>query len=146
VTVVFTMRDYAFFSIFALIFLQLIWMVFNHAVKPLKHYSEKTHRVELMNDWTIMITNYLMLLFTDIISNPVTRYNIGWVLIGIQGATVVVSLTLVVIDVIHGVRTTSRNAFKLAYLIISRRSAPTSASPAGRRARMTRRSIKVNLR
>jgi hypothetical protein len=39
--------------------------------------NEKTHRIELMNDWTIMITNYLMLLFTDLVDNPVTRYNIG---------------------------------------------------------------------
>jgi hypothetical protein len=75
-------------------------MIFNHAVKPLKHVNKKTHRIELINDWTIMITNYLMLLFTEIIADPVMRYTIGWVLVSVQGLTVAISLSLFLVEII----------------------------------------------
>jgi hypothetical protein len=81
VLVVFLMRDHCYFSIFVLMYLQLFWMIFNVSVKPLQYENEKTHRIEFMNDWTIMLTNYMMLLFTDLIHNPEHKYNIGWVLI-----------------------------------------------------------------
>ena len=55
-----------------------------------------------MNDWTIMLTNYMMLLFTDLIHNPEHKYNIGWVLIATQGINILISLTLVVIETVKG--------------------------------------------
>jgi hypothetical protein len=59
-----------------------------------------------MNDWTIMITLYTMVLFTEITHDPKERYNIGWLLIGVQGCAIVVSLVLVLVDSIKGCKQT----------------------------------------
>ena len=67
VLVVFLLRDWGYFTLFILMYFQLFWMIFSVSVKPLKYESEKTHRIDFMNDWTIMGTIYIMLLFTDII-------------------------------------------------------------------------------
>jgi hypothetical protein len=100
VAVVFGLRDEGTMTIWVLMVFQILWMVFNHVVKPLKFKSEKAHRIEMMNDWVNMLTLYFMLLFTDLIPNPKHRYNIGWILISIQAVATVTCITLAVIEII----------------------------------------------
>jgi hypothetical protein len=49
---------------------QMLCMLFNHVVKPLRYKSVRAHNIELMNDWAVLITYYFMLLFTDLIGDP----------------------------------------------------------------------------
>lgn len=98
------MRDIEVFCIFTLIYMQLTWMVFNKLVKALYGQSKRSHYVEVMNDWTILITTYLMLLFTEMIHEPQVRYNVGWALAGVQGIAILVSLSLALYDTIVAVR------------------------------------------
>jgi len=103
VITMFFLRDKAFYSVFVIIGLHLIWMAFNHVVKPLRYESVRTHNTEIMNDWTILVTMYMMLLFTEIISKPEIRYNIGWLLVGSQGLNIAISLGLVLTDTITAI-------------------------------------------
>lgn len=75
-------------------------MTYTFTVQPFA--SRKEYWSELENDWTIMISIYLVLCFSDIVPNPKLRYAIGWFLAGIQGFNIAVTITRVIIDVIKG--------------------------------------------
>lgn len=83
---------------------QMVCMIFNHVVKPLKYKNETAHRLELMNDWAILVTYYFMLLFTDLIHDPKHKYSIGWVLISIQATAFIVSILVAIADIGYGIK------------------------------------------
>ena len=97
VVVVYYLRDYPTISIILLLHLQLIAMVFNHLVKPLKLESKNSHYLEVMNDGTIHAATCFVFCFTEWVSDPVARYKVGWMLVGAQGGALSISLTFLVI-------------------------------------------------
>ena len=101
VLIVFYMIDYpAVFSIFLLLHLQLIAMLFSHHVKPLKWVSKQSHYLDIMNDWTIYTSTCVILNFTEFVHSPDTRYKAGWILILVQGFSILISLTVAFVNFI----------------------------------------------
>ena len=84
VFVVFLMRDEGFFCVLIIMGFQLLFMLYNTSVQPLKTAENSgSHKLEMMNNWTIMITIYHLILFTDIINDPKIRYTLGWGIVGV---------------------------------------------------------------
>jgi hypothetical protein len=104
VFVVFLMRDKGFFCVLVIMGFQLLFMLYNTSVQPLKTAeSSGSHKLEIMNNWTIMITIYHLILFTDIINDSKIRYKLGWGIVGVQGLNLTISLTSVFIETVKGI-------------------------------------------
>jgi phosphatidylserine synthase len=104
VLVVFYLRDDSDAAIWVLMGVQMVCMIFNHVVKPLRYKNVRAHNIELINDWAVLITYYFMLLFTDLISDPKIKYSIAWLLISIQGSAFIASISLALVDIARALK------------------------------------------
>ena len=81
---------------------QVYWMGYNHTVKPLYYASPRSHKLEVLTDWTILFTIYCVICFTDLVLDYQTRYFIGWFLLAAHGMTIAISIGFVAVDAING--------------------------------------------
>lgn len=59
------------------------------------------NRQETFNEFTVMISGYALLHYTDYVPDPADRYIFGWCNIGIIALNLVVNLTIMMIASIH---------------------------------------------
>ena len=55
---------------------------------------------EVINEATILCVTYFLIVFTDYITDPVTRYNVGWTQIGIITINIVINWLNLVISLL----------------------------------------------
>jgi hypothetical protein len=58
-------------------------MGYNIVVKPLKYLDERAHKLEVMNDWTILFSTYLVMMFSNLVPQAEVRYSAGWLLLSV---------------------------------------------------------------
>ena len=61
-------------------------LVYLLQVKPLE--TPFAHRVEVFNEVTIVVLIYGLMMFTDFVDDPVTRYRIGWAYMAVNLANI----------------------------------------------------------
>jgi len=70
--------------------LSILQLSYLHNVKPLD--KLKLNNLELMNEYTILLIIYQMLLYTNYVPSPQDRYDFGWTSCIIIGLSVLVNL------------------------------------------------------
>ena len=85
---------YLWVQVATLNFLALASIIFLLWFRPL----ESTNLVEVFNECTLLVLTYFLWCFTDIIGDPVTRYELGFVFIAIALANVAYHLISMIID------------------------------------------------
>jgi len=57
----------------------------------------------MINEGTIMTTMYYCLLWTDLIPEPATRYEIAWTMIGILSVAAIINISQMVIELVKSI-------------------------------------------
>ena len=58
-------------------------MGYNIVVKPLKYLDERAYKLEVMNDWIILFSTYLVMMFSNLVPQAEVRYSVGWLLLSV---------------------------------------------------------------
>jgi hypothetical protein len=84
VLTVYFLGDKVLYSLFIFMFTQLVWMGYNITVRPdHKKQGDRGHRIEVLNDLTIILSLYCVVMFSDLIPEAIVRDRAGWFLLAI---------------------------------------------------------------
>jgi hypothetical protein len=94
-----TFVRYKVFQPMCLVFLNQFCLMFYAGVYPYDSYLK--NRNEVFNEVIMMILTYHILLFTEFINEPSTRYEIGKSFLGFLALLITVNLIILVVDVLQ---------------------------------------------
>jgi hypothetical protein len=82
----------------------MIWssviVIFYGKIRPLN--EGFLNNMELFNEFTVMISSYMMILFTEFVEDPMMRAEIGWIFVGIIGINIIVNWSILIYKVVNG--------------------------------------------
>ena len=90
------------FQLFYAVFSQLLYLVYLIEYQPQNEPSE--NKLELFTETCIMSFVYTMLAFTNLVHDPIDRFNIGYGSIGIFFLNISVNLAVVVVGQVLDVK------------------------------------------
>jgi hypothetical protein len=83
----------------------------NQVEKPLLYDSVRAHRLEVLNDWSILLIIYFVIQFTDLNSAD-SRNMCGWFLLGVLSTAICLQLMFVIGDIIKAFYKSLKNCVK----------------------------------
>lgn len=84
------LRFYPVLQVFLFLGHQLAFTLYLFKVRP---FTDRNY-IEMFNELMLLLTSSFLLVYTDFVKDPYTKYNFGWTLVGIMELTVMVNTIL----------------------------------------------------
>jgi hypothetical protein len=62
--------------------------------------NNKLNKLEIMNEFFVILVSYHLILFNDYLPNPELRYSIGWSTITLTSLALLINMIVILIDFI----------------------------------------------